>query len=181
MGTLRHYTTEEISFVRKNVKGKTYAEMLALFNKRFNFSLTLKQFETLMYKHKLHNGLGTINGYPPGNKGKTHEPWRGNYSPVGTERIDAGYVVIKTADPNVWNRKHTAIWEAANGKVPKGHIVIFLDKNKKNISLDNLALVSRSVHQLMNKMKLYTTNREITKANIAVCEIKKKIAELKKK
>lgn len=69
--------------------------------------------------------------------------------PVGTERISKdGYVEVKVSERAVnsngsFRRKHVIVWEKAHGKpVPKGHTVVFADKDKMNFDLDNLVLVS---------------------------------------
>jgi hypothetical protein len=167
----RHYTPEEICFVRKNIRGRSYIEMTKLFNKRFGLRITLKQMETLTYKHGIRNGIGTINGFAPPNKGKKHKPWIGNYRPIGTERIIAGYVEVKTSH-NYWDRKHTAIWKAAYGKVPKGYVVIFADRDNRNFALDNLLLVSRKELAVMNRNGLISTRKDLTAAGKTIADIK---------
>jgi hypothetical protein len=180
MAMHHRYTLEEIQFVRENLQGHSYAQMARLFNKRFGLLITLKQMKRLAYKHGLRNGLGTINGYAPPNKGKTHPSWQGHYKPVGTERIDAGYVVIKTADPDVWKRKHAAIWETVNGEIPKGHVVIFADGNNRNFDIRNLLLVSRKELFVMNHLGLISANKELTKAGKTVAAIRILIAARKR-
>jgi hypothetical protein len=175
---VRHYTPEEIRFVKENIRGRSYAEMTKLFNERFRLRITLKQMETLMYKHGLRNGIGSFRpGHVPFNKGKTHPGRRGNYKPIGSERTENGYSVVKVSarknrlNKN-WRRKHVAIWEAANGKVPRGHVVIFADGNKANLALDNLILVSRSELAVMNFLGLISTDKDLTLAGKAVADIK---------
>lgn len=186
----RNYTQEEIRFVRKNIQGRSYVEMTRLFNERFGLSITLKQMETLIYKHKLRNGLGTINGYSPPNKGqKKKKNWwktqQGNHSLIGTERTikigDRYYIEVKAAEPSVWKRKHTAIWEAANGKVPKGHVVIFADGDNRNFDLDNLLLISRKKLCVMNKCGLISNHKDLTAVGLIVTDIKMMISRRKRK
>jgi hypothetical protein len=140
--------------------------------------------ETLMYKHKFHNGLGTINGYAPPNKGKKHKPQQGNYRPIGTERdipYSTGdvYVEVKTGH-RTWKRKHVVIWEQANGKMPKGHVVIFADGNKRNFDLDNLILVSRAELGVMNRCGLIKKKKELTEAGKIIADIKIQIGVRKR-
>jgi hypothetical protein len=168
----RHYTPEEIQFVKKNIRGTSYVNMTKLFNERFGLRITLKQMDRLLYGHRLRNGIGIFRpGHVPSNKGKTHKPWQGNYRPIGSERIIQGYVEIKIAH-NVWERKHTSIWKAANGKVPKGHVVIFADGNKRNFAPDNLLLVSRAELAVMNRIGLISTHKELTKAGKTIADLK---------
>jgi chaperone required for assembly of F1-ATPase len=101
-----------------------------------------------------------------------------------------GYVEIKIADRECkdakdrqrnWKAKHVVVWEKANGPVPKGHIVIFLDGDKTHIVLKNLMMVSRKAHAVMCHMDWYTNDREATKANCLMAEIKVSAANLKRK
>ncbi|MDR0639231.1 MAG: HNH endonuclease [Spirochaetaceae bacterium] len=81
-----------------------------------------------------------------------------------------GVCYIKTAQA-VWKKKHIAIWEAANGPVPQGHVVIFADGNKSNFDLDNLLLVSRQEFMIMNHLKLIFPDKEATKAGKLVADL----------
>ena len=177
----RWYTMDEIRFVKRNIRGRSYIEMTKLFNEQFGLRITIKQMETLLYKHKLRNGIGSFRpGHVPVNKGKTHKPWRGNYRPVLSERIISGYVEVKTGH-SVWERKHAVIWKTAHGKIPKGHVVIFADGNARNFSLDNLLLVSRSELAVMNHLGLISGHGDLTMAGKAVADIKILIADRKRK
>jgi hypothetical protein len=157
--------------------------MTELFNEHFRLRIILKQMKTLTYKHGLRNGIGSFRpGHVSANKGKTHPSRRGNYRPVGSERMENGYVVIKVSDRKNrfhknWRRKHDVIWEKAHGKIPRGHIVIFADGNKLNFALDNLILVSRGELAVMNRLGLITANRDLTLAGKAVADIKILIAD----
>lgn len=99
-------------------------------------------------------------GHAPANKGKMMSPElyakcaptmfkKGNtpknHREVGSERVGKdGYLWVKVAEPNKWKAKHRVIWEAANGPVKKGYNVQFKDGNPKNITLENLYLISRA-------------------------------------
>lgn len=99
-------------------------------------------------------------GCIPANKGKKMDPdtytkcagtmfkkgnMPANHRDVGSERINKdGYIEVKVAEPNKWKAKHRVIWEEANGPVEKGYNVQFKDGNPKNITLENLYLISRA-------------------------------------
>lgn len=170
-----HYTPEELKFIRRNIKGRSYIEMVKLFNKHFSPKISLQQLETLTYKHGIYNGMGTLNGYPPHNKGKKHPPELGNYRPIGSKRIvtyeNRDYIEIKTGH-STWQRKHVVIWEKVNGKVPKGHVVIFADGNTFNFALDNLMLVSRGELGVMNRIGLIGKHKDLTAVGKRIAEVK---------
>jgi hypothetical protein len=173
----RYYTPEEIRFVKKNIRGRSSVEMTKLFNERFRLRITLKQMETLLYKHDLRNGIGIFRpGHVPANKGKTHPGRQGNYKPVGSERMECGYVMVKvSARKNQlcknWKRKHVIIWEKAHGKVPRGHVIIFADGNKSNIRLSNLLLVSRKELMVMNHCDLISADKDLTKIGKSIADV----------
>ena len=85
-----------------------------------------------------------------------------NYVPIGTEKVDTkrGVLVRKlTDDPSVvpvmrWKPVHVLVWEAARGRVPQGHIVIFRRGMKTfvadEITLDRLELVSLAENMRRN-------------------------------
>jgi len=187
----RWYTKEEIEFVKKNIKGRPYLKLLAMFNKKFKLQLSLKQFETLTYKHGLRNGVGKFKpGHKPFNKGIGTKQWkkicrtRKDYIPVGSERTTNNcykeYVDVKVGEAK-WKRKHVLIWEEAHGKVPKGHVVIFADGNQKNFKLENLLLVSRKELGVMNASGLIFNNVELTKTGKAIADLKIAIEKKRKK
>lgn len=81
-------------------------------------------------------------------KGGRPHTWR----PLGTERItDDGTLQRKVSDtgypPRDWKAVHALVWEAANGPIPRGHIVIFKAGRRTTepdkITLEALELVSR--------------------------------------
>lgn len=90
-------------------------------------------------------------GFSPGRMGegqfrKGEKPK--NWKPVGSERIFGGYLQRKMTDtgypPRDWKFVHRLVWEAANGPIPSGHVVIFKDGNRSNVALPNLELVNRA-------------------------------------
>jgi len=194
----RKYTPEQIEFLIANVPGHSYREIMQLFQERFGIQLTLNQIKSFIGNRKLNTGrTGRFKpGHVPFNKGKKgisyegmeatqfkkgHKPW--NCRPVGSERVTTkdGYLEVKVADPNKWRGKHILIWEAANGPVPKGHVVIFGDGNKRNFDINNLLLVSRAQLVRLNQNKLIQNDIELTKTGIIIADIHNKIGERKKK
>ncbi len=103
-----------------------------------------------------------------------------NHRDVGSERITKdGYIEIKIKEPNKWQLKHRYIYEKKYGKIPKGYNLIFLDGNRKNIDLSNLKLVSKSEDLIMNKNKLFTTDKNITNTGSLIAKVIDKGNKLK--
>lgn len=70
-----------------------------------------------------------------------------------------------------WIQKHVLLWEQANGPIPKGHCLIFLDGNRSNIALDNLELISRSTLLTLNKQGLISNDADVTRTSIQVAKL----------
>ena len=169
-GTLTRVYPKEVSkFILDNYLGISHKEMAETLNKKFGTKYTQRQIKGYYGNNNLNSGLTGYfpKGHVPYNKGKKgirmseatefkkgHTP--SNYKPVGTERVNAmGYMDIKIKDPSTWKAKHVIAWEEANGLIPKGHVLLFADRNKMNIALDNLVLVSRRQLALINKKRIH--------------------------
>ena len=190
----KKYLTQHIQFLKRNVSGRSCAELTCLFNKKFGMSATDVQIRGTLKRYGLRTGRDTRfkKGCIPHTKGKKGVrsgeatwfrpglmPW--NYMPIGTERINSmGYVEIKIANPNIWQRKHFVLWEKVNGPVPKGHVIIFADKNRFNISIDNLLMVSRAELSTMNRCGLTSSHKTLTNAGIAIANLKMLINKRRK-
>lgn len=101
-----------------------------------------------------------------------------NEVPVGTEYVFRDYIVVKTDKPDGnlarrwWKFKHHIVWEEAYGPIPKDHVVIFADGNKRNFELDNLILIKRSELAILNKNGLiYKGNADATKCGVSLVKL----------
>jgi hypothetical protein len=109
--------------------------------------------------------------FKPGNKPHT---WK----PIGTDRIDKdGCLVRKVSDTGIktndWKPVHVICWEAANGPVPAGHVVIFNDGNKRNFDIGNLVCLSRA--DLMSRNTVHNYPPEIQKTIQLIGALNRKI------
>ena len=201
----KKYTEKHIEYLRKIVPGRHRAESLMLFNERFGLSLDVKSFSSLCKRHGIKTGFtGHFEkGHVSHNKGKkgwcaagsekgwfqpgqTPSDWR----PVGSERVTReGYTEIKVSDVRTrndrlrqknWKHKHVAVWEQANGSVPKSHVVIFADGNKQNFDLDNLVLISRKENAVLNHTGLRSSDKGVTKASVNLVKLKIVLADRKR-
>lgn len=100
-----------------------------------------------------------------------------NHKEVGYERITKdGYIEVKIQEPNVFKLKHRIIWEQHNGRIPKGIIIQFHDGNRRNCSIENLYMISRTEQVIKNSIIRYPAN--IRTAIRRVSKINKLIKEL---
>lgn len=168
--------TRDVAKACAHSLGSTYRQVAKLALKKSPEFLASPESGRL--EHHLYRGEASRfkKGHVPMNKGLRRPGWsRGRmaetqfkkgekphtWQPIGTEVVRKdGYIWIKVSDDakparRNWKSKHQAIWEAANGPVPPGHMVGFKDGDNRNFALDNLELVSRaerlrrnSVHNL---------------------------------
>lgn len=187
-----------LAYLREIAPGRSNAETMRLVNDRFGLSLTLKQIKAGKKNHNITSGLtGHFpKDHEPFNKGRKQSEYMtadainrtkptqfktgdkpANYRPVGSERIDNkdGYIVMKVRDkgtwPERWRHKHCVIWEQAHGEIPDGHMVIFLNGDKTDIRLENLALISRASNARMNQSGLRFDDPDLTAAGINIANL----------
>ncbi len=194
MDRRRKYSLEQADFIKANAKGLPNQILTDLFNERFGTDIPMKKIKAFKKNHCLSSGLDGrfLKGSVPPNKGKKGvggwEPTQFkkgnrpvNYKPVGSERIDTyGYVGVKVADPNVWQFKHRLLWEEHHGPVPIGHVVIFADSDKLNVTIENLLLVSRKQLAILNKRGLIQSDADLTRTGIIIADVIAKAHSLKK-
>ena len=196
----RLLTDEQHEFLLEHQADITRKEMAKLLNKTFETSFTTDQIKTYCSNHKIRsNSDGRFKkGQRSFNKGlkqtdfmspeaiertkatrfqKGQKPT--NWKPIGSERITKdGYIEIKTAEPGTWELKHRVVWQEANGEVPEGHAILFLDQDRTNCSLDNLMLVKRTELVRINKSNNLVDVPEINESIVLTERISQKIREV---
>lgn len=171
------------------VVGRTASQVLAKANK-LGLRKSLAFIAEVARERALrpeHGGHATRfkKGQPPANKGvKRPDGWApGNmrstqfkpgskphtWVPVGSYRITAdGQLERKTNDepgPNNvrWKGVHSLVWQAANGPVPEGHVVVFKPGRRttklEDITLDAVELLSRA--ELCRRNSIHTLPPEL--------------------
>lgn len=185
------YTKEEHEFLKTFVPGHTYKEIVEAYNQKFEEPITTLRVKSYIGNHKLNTGkTGRYEkGHVPANKGK-HQPTVGrmaetqfkkgglppNTKPIGYERITKdGYIEVKVkmrpSSPSCNDNfifKHHLVWEEANGPIPKGYKLTFLDGNKQNCILENLAFVTDAEHLQMTRKGLRSTCPQLTETGILI-------------
>lgn len=200
----RKYGAEHIEWLKEKISGCHFKELTDMFNAKFGMNLKVSTMISFADRNGLHNGIDCrLNkgheptqfrkGHIPANKGKKGiggwEPTQFkkgqmpvNYRPVGSERINAeDYIEIKVADPKTWTYKHVFVWEEHNGLVPKGHVVIFGDGNRRNFNPDNLILISRKQLVRLNQGGLIQKDADLTRIALSIVDIQNKIGEKRRK
>lgn len=110
---------------------------------------------------------------------KPSNTWR----PIGAERTSKdGILYRKVADtghkPTDWRAVQVIEWEAHNGPLPDGHIVIFKDGNRENFEPENLMALTRAENMRRNSISRY--GEDYRSAAIQLGWFKRKLNKLEK-
>jgi len=158
---MRRYTKEEKQWLKENIGKVSHAETVEKFKAMFSSAISASRIRTFAHVH----GLSKNEYNPP--------------LPRGAEKtMPDGYVYVKVCGKAgkgkgyCWKQKHRIIYEQANGKIPDGYSVIFLDCNRQNIVLDNLMLASRAEVVCMNKNGFFSSDHNVTRLGLAVARMR---------
>lgn len=188
----RKYSPAELDFLREGYKGLALCDLTVAFNEMFNTERTETQIRHCLNNHGIKNGRPRRykTGHTAWNKGisciSSGSFEKGNVSPrhrpLGAERFnDRGYMLIKVneTDPITgastrFKRKNIYLWEQANGPVPNGMIVSFIDGDKKNCELSNLMLISRAESMILTKLEYHDSPPELKPSILVLTKLKAK-------
>lgn len=191
---IHFWSEEEKEYLAYITPGRYLKEIQNMMNEKFEYQFSSEQIRGALDNYNLKNGIKTQfkKGHVPYNKGtkgvskpnktsfkKGQVP--ANKRKVGSERVNVdGYTEIKVSEPNIWRRKHDVIYEKYNGKIPPNHVVIFADRDKSNLDINNLVLVSRKQLITLNRNGLIKEDTELTKTGINIANLINKVNEVKK-
>ena len=189
---MRHSWTEaEKNKLREFVPGHFIYEIRDEMERTFGWRPNVAQIKNMQQKLNVRCGKqwSWPKGHPPHNKGKHYNAGgrsvetrfkKGtippNYRPVGSKRLTVdGYHMVKIADPNVWILTHKLIYEQHYGKVPDGEFVIFLDRNKNNLDIDNLISVTRGELAKINKRGILDYPKELKRSAVIAIKLEENV------
>lgn len=194
------YTEAEIEFLREYYPTHGFKDTYRAFCERFG-EYTEPQVKHRLKKHHItsNNDSKFKKGHTTWNKGmsiKTERPDlyemyrevnKNNLrfadhtyrtKPIGSEYIDKNRVMLKIAD-NTWVSKSRYMYEKYhNIKLTDDDKIIHLDGNNLNFDEENLFCADLKTICLMNRFKLWSEYREITKASVLTQMIRLKIKEI---
>lgn len=174
----KYYTDEQVEYLRDIANGRTRDEITEMFNERFNDNRTMRSIGGLLSRRKIRTNMQGYKtrlnkGHTPWNKGKSvcapgsEKGWfkKGHTdkrSPVGAERFTSeGWMEVKTAQPDIWEKKHLVVWKKSKGEIPYRHVVLFKDGDRKNCELDNLMMVHQNAMTTVGKRKAAIDDPEL--------------------
>lgn len=200
---MHKYSEEERAFLREFVPGHSHKEITEEFNRRFSENVTVGQIKGSIKRYNLNTGrTGRFEkGHITHNKGKKGVCAKGcektwfpeghlphNTKPIGYERVSRdGYIEVKVAmrpgdteNGHNFVPKHRLVWEEVNGPIPKGHKIIFLDGDKENCAIENLAIVTCAEQLEITRKGLRSDKPEFTKTGILIAKAGVTVNKIKK-
>ena len=178
------YSDEMIAFLHEN-KLMTRKDLTCSFNAKFGTNINQLALTAKCTRIRATTGrTGRFEkGVPTWNKGvknstgfsetrfkKGDKPR--NTRPDFSERVCSkdGYRSIKI-DGN-YVHKHRWLWEQSNGKIPDGYHVAFKNKDRTDIRLENLILVSQKEMATLNKTYSKMSNPETQETLILLSKVR---------
>lgn len=84
-----------------------------------------------------------------------------NHHPIGYERLDCvGYLHRKITDTGHTKRDyrlvHHIAWQSVHGEIPKGCYIVFVDGNKSNFDISNLACLTKAENMKRNTIHRFS-------------------------
>lgn len=186
MRELHKWSKEEKKYLAEIVTGRYLKEVTELMNKKFEYQFTEMQVRAAIKRYGLKMGVQTQwqKGHVPYNKGTrgVSKANKGSYkkgnipinvAPIGAERIHQGYTQVKVSEKK-WELKQRVMYEKYhNVKLKPQDVVIFLNRNKKDFSKENLYLIDRETQMYMAKNDLWSGDPELNKTAVKIAEIYK--------
>ena len=172
-------------------------QLTEAFNQRFNAGVSKEAIKSVLGRYGFRSGRDGrfkkgqaswnkgLKGYMGPNR-TSFKPGNlpANHRPLWSERICSrdGYVLMSvpernphTGFPTRFKHKHVWLWERAHGRrVPAGHVVMFLDGDKYNFSLDNLILVTRKELLHLNQHHYHDQPAELKPSVMALAKLEAK-------
>lgn len=106
-------------------------------------------------KHWTAGGRTALTRFRKGNRPQT-------WLPVGSERVNRdGTLERKVRNPGTWKPVKDIFWQESYGRIPRGHFVVHIDRDRNNFSLLNLEVVDRAENMRRNTYHRYP--KEIAK------------------
>ena len=167
------WTKEMLEYIKSNYaneSSKSIAErfdieLTAVYNKAF--VLGLKKSTEYIEKHCRNLERSVRNefakGHKPWNKGQKGLQIGGvetqfkkgrlphNTKPIGFRSYRDGYLVERVEKG--FEFVHKLIWKQHHGEIPMGMFVVFKDRNKNNICIENLEIIDRVEHIRRNHIQ----------------------------
>jgi hypothetical protein len=193
---MRGFTEEQKQFILDNYFGKPWKETTELFNKKFNTSYSVSTIKGWGNKNGLSSGI--CSKFQKGNVSwqtglSKEEYWKHFSEDTKKQVIESlkpkqkykdGDIVIRHGLPAFYVDNgggklddnivycSVKVWEEHYGKVNPDCIVIHLDGDVMNYSIENLRQIPRSYLPNLKYLGGLTDNKELNETKLKYCELK---------
>lgn len=158
---MKAYSDELIQYIEENRLKYNINKLCEMIHNEFGKTITPKALRKYFYRHNLNY------------KKQLCRRWNCVLSkPIGSESNPDrnGLVRIKVSEKQ-WVYKQRYIYEQHYGKIPKGYKVVFLNGDKTDYSIENLAIAPyKDVLQVYGQ-ELNSKNPEITRLGLQVVQL----------
>lgn len=174
------YTAEQNAWLRANIGSYRYKDLVRVFNEQFGTSLSYDALTSYCLKKlRIKRGKDKQHRFAKGKQSSKHT------LPIGAEKWDGKILWVKISDdlieeqrivcqkalnPN-WKPKKQVVWEQHHGAIPDGMMLVHLNRNRRDCSIENLYLTTRQINLMMAKNGWYSENPELTKTALKWCEL----------
>lgn len=168
---MKAYSEELVDFIEQNRLKYNINKLCEMIHNQFGKDITPKVLRKYFYRHNLDY------------KKQLCRRWNStNAKPIGFESPPDknGLVRIKINEKQ-WVYKQRYIYEQHYGKIPKDHKVVFLNGDKTDYRIENLAIAPNKEVLYIYGQELNSSNAEITKLGLQVAKLQNKILEKGKK
>ena len=162
-------TNEQKAFIEDYYPNHPVSETVRAFNEKFGTNKKKCTMLNYARKHGLVVDKDIVTNLKRRPHGKDGSSKRAEKE-VGSIKFDGRYWLIKTEYG--WKPCHRAVWEKHNGNVKDGHAIIFLDGDRNNYAIENLAEIPIKYLGMLEKNDLRSSHPVLTKAGIAWCDLK---------
>lgn len=158
---MKAWTIRELNYLRDNASSMTIAQLAEQLGR------TTKQTASTMKRHGIRTGRDGrfAPGSVPANKGTKglkganstsfvkgqlpHNTKQDGDITIRTDKRGVQYQHIRLANRK-WAYLHRVNWEAANGPIPEGHILVCMDGDTLNVEPTNWMPITRAEHVRRN-------------------------------
>ncbi len=193
----RTFPQDVVEFIRDNAHGMPNSILAQMVTDSFGVEITREQVKSIKRQMCVRSGLGTAEamwmsrpeGWVNPLKGRkvspqTYEKIKKTFfrkgengrrrTPVGTEVMRGGRIMVKIAEPSTWMTKARLVYERETGEtLEDNEIVIFLDGNRQNFSIDNLMMAHKG--EVLEGYKICSAhyNSDMTRATILTARLRR--------
>lgn len=165
---MKAYSEELVQYIEENRLKYNVNKLCEMIYKEFGKKITVKALRKYFYRHNLTY------------KKQLCRRWNCVISkPIGSESEpdSNGLVRIKVSEKQ-WVYKQRYIYEQHYGKIPKGYKVVFLNGDKTDYRIENLAIAPNKDVLVVYGQELNSKDAEVTKLGLQVARLINKTSEL---